>query len=149
MSNRVMVDSSILIEFSKNTKTKLLIKLISNTAIDCFINETVLSEYFYHFVAINGGRSPLATKEAGEVDQVFSNSSSYRFIERFYYFQTDATLFTLVPQLMRKYNLLSNDAIILATCKIHGITRLASHDSDFEQACKGEGITLLTEDSVL
>jgi predicted nucleic acid-binding protein len=47
---------------------------------------------------------------------------------------------------MAKYNLLSNDAIILATCKLHNIPNLASHDSDFEEACKGEGITLLKEE---
>jgi len=46
---------------------------------------------------------------------------------------------------MQQYNLLPNDAIILATCKIHNITQLASHDKDFEAACKAEGITLLTE----
>jgi predicted nucleic acid-binding protein len=52
----------------------------------------------------------------------------------------------LVPILMSKYNLLPNDAIILATCKIHNITQLASHDKDFKTACDIEGITLLTED---
>ncbi len=45
-----------------------------------------------------------------------------------------------------KYNLLPNDAIILAICKIHGIIQLASHDKDFVEPCKQEGITLLTED---
>ena len=46
---------------------------------------------------------------------------------------------------MAKYNLLTNDAIILATCKIHNITKLASHDSDFVNPCEGEGIELLRE----
>ena len=44
---------------------------------------------------------------------------------------------------MSKYNLLPNDAIILATCKLHGITQLASHDTDFIDPCKAEGIELL------
>jgi predicted nucleic acid-binding protein len=47
---------------------------------------------------------------------------------------------------MSKYNLLPNDAIILATCKIHNITKLASHDSDFILPCKAEGIELLREE---
>jgi predicted nucleic acid-binding protein len=46
---------------------------------------------------------------------------------------------------MSKYNLLPNDAIILATCKIHGITELASHDADFTIPCGEEGIELLIE----
>ena len=52
----------------------------------------------------------------------------------------------MVPAFMITYNLLPNDAIILATCKIHGITQLASHDSDFILPCAAEGIELLRED---
>lgn len=45
---------------------------------------------------------------------------------------------------MQKYNLLPNDALILATCKIHQIPQLASFDTtDFEQACIGENIKLI------
>lgn len=45
---------------------------------------------------------------------------------------------------MQKYNLLPNDALILATCKIHQIPQVASFDTkDFEKACKGEGIKLI------
>ena len=51
----------------------------------------------------------------------------------------------MVPAFMITYNLLP-DAIILATCKIHGITQLASHDSDFILPCAAEGIDLLRED---
>jgi predicted nucleic acid-binding protein len=46
---------------------------------------------------------------------------------------------------MKKYNLLPNDAQILATCKIYGIAILASYDSDFATACQEEGITLMSE----
>jgi predicted nucleic acid-binding protein len=140
-----MLDSSILVEYNKVAKTQLLIKLISDADIECFINETVLSEYLYHFVAINGGRSPRATQSARAMGRIFAGTLSYRFIERFSFLQSDQTILTLVPGFMAQYNLLPNDAIILATCKIHGITRLASHDSDFDEACKGEGITLLKE----
>ena len=44
---------------------------------------------------------------------------------------------------MVKYGLLPNDAMILATCKFYGINYLVSFDSDFEEACEGEGIRLL------
>ncbi len=45
---------------------------------------------------------------------------------------------------MKKYNLLPNDAIILSTCKDQNISVLASHDSDFFEACKAEGIRLIS-----
>jgi predicted nucleic acid-binding protein len=51
----------------------------------------------------------------------------------------------LTPIFMSKYNLLPNDAIILATCKMHNITKLASYDTDFIVPCQEEGIELLRE----
>lgn len=46
---------------------------------------------------------------------------------------------------MTKYNLLPHDAIILATCKIHLIKNLASHDSELRLPCDAEGINFITE----
>lgn len=45
--------------------------------------------------------------------------------------------------MMGKYNLLPNDALILATCKLNGIERIASYDNDFVAACTGERIQLI------
>ncbi len=50
---------------------------------------------------------------------------------------------TLAVEYMVKYGLLPNDAMILATCKFYGVKYLVSFDSDFEEACEGEGIRLL------
>mgnify|MGYP001297363587 CR=1 FL=1 len=44
---------------------------------------------------------------------------------------------------MSKYNLLPNDALILAACKTYNIPALASFDPDFIAPCRGEGIHLL------
>ncbi|HRG36773.1 MAG TPA: PIN domain-containing protein [Chitinophagales bacterium] len=41
---------------------------------------------------------------------------------------------------MSKYNLLPNDALILATCKLNQINMIASFDSDFKTACEKEKI---------
>ena len=46
---------------------------------------------------------------------------------------------------MKKYNLLPNDALILASLKRHDIKHLASYDKkDFEHPCKIEKINLIT-----
>jgi predicted nucleic acid-binding protein len=39
---------------------------------------------------------------------------------------------------------LPNDALILAICKEYGINCLATHDQDFEDACKAEKIVRIT-----
>ncbi|HHG75545.1 MAG TPA: PIN domain-containing protein [Persephonella sp.] len=44
---------------------------------------------------------------------------------------------------IEKYNLLTNDALILATCKYYGIDKIASLDSDFEKATVSENIKLI------
>ncbi len=46
--------------------------------------------------------------------------------------------------MMKKYNLLPNDAIILASCRENKIKVLASYDSDFKTVCKNENIVLIT-----
>jgi predicted nucleic acid-binding protein len=43
---------------------------------------------------------------------------------------------------MKKYGLLPNDALILATCKFYGIKHLISLDRDFEEPCVEEGLEL-------
>lgn len=141
-----MIDSSLLVEFTKGARKKLLLSLINNPDNACCINETVVSEYlYYYYLILKGGTSPRSLQSSEKINEIISHSNDYMLLENFLFLSTDILLFSLVPDYMSKYNLLPNDAIILATCKIHNITQLASHDKDFAEPCKAEGITLLTE----
>jgi len=42
-------------------------------------------------------------------------------------------IFSLAKSYMVKYNLMTNDAIIVATCKISGISNIATNDGDFDR----------------
>jgi len=42
-------------------------------------------------------------------------------------------IFNSARSYMRKYNLMSNDAIHVATCKSHGIKHIATNDADFQR----------------
>ena len=44
---------------------------------------------------------------------------------------------------MQNYNLLTNDSLILSTCKYYNIPKLASLDKDFENATINENIKLI------
>jgi predicted nucleic acid-binding protein len=60
------------------------------------------------------------------------------------YLTDSQDIMSICLDLMQKYNLLPNDALILATCKIYQIRQIASFDStDFEKACLGENIKLI------
>jgi predicted nucleic acid-binding protein len=145
MINKILIDSSILIEYIKKKKTKLLLEIISNLESEGCINEVIVSEFLYHLLIINGNASPRSLQSSKKIQQILSSSSEQKLLKRFTFLSTDESIVSLAPSLMAQYNLLPNDAIILATCKIHGITQLASHDKDFVEPCKAEGITLLTE----
>lgn len=140
-----MIDTSILVEYFKTTKTTLLDSLLADSKINCFINETIVSEFLFQLLKLNTGKAPRTLHEAGKLPDVLKTGSGYMILNVFWFLPTTDELYALVPALMIKYNLLPNDAIILATCKIHGITQLASHDSDFITPCKEEGIALPSE----
>lgn len=65
------------------------------------------------------------------------------FLSLFTYLPDSPALLPLTIQFMSNYNLLPNDALILAACKYHGVPALASFDPDFSAACRGEGIQLV------
>ncbi len=46
---------------------------------------------------------------------------------------TTKEIFSLAKSYMGKYNLMTNDAIIVATCNINGISNIATNDSDFDR----------------
>jgi predicted nucleic acid-binding protein len=145
-TNKIFVDSSIFVEAIKGNKTDFYNNLISTVGNEYFINEVVLSEYLFYALAVYGGSSPQTLKERGVIPILINTDFRKPVLKYFSLLNNDVSFFTNVPDLMVKYNLLPNDAIILATCKLHAITKLASHDTDFIIPCKAEGIDLLRED---
>lgn len=146
MINSILLDSSILIQYAKNKKVELLERLMNDNSFSCHISETIVSEFYFQFLKLSTDRAPLTLQSSGIIKSVLKNNENYLFINLFEFLPTDRSIIGEVPELMKKYNLLPNDAIILATCKIHNITKLASHDSDFILHCKEEGIELLREE---
>lgn len=144
--NRIFLDSSVLIEALKGNKKEFYYSIVSNELNSFYINSTIISEYLYFLVGFSGGSSPRSLKESGKVkDSLADQNNQIDILKEFTIIEAGENALTLIPQYMSKYNLLPNDAIILATCKMHNITRLASHDTDFIIPCKEEGIELLIE----
>ncbi len=129
-TNKIFVDSSIFVEAIKGNKIDFYNNLISTVGNEYFINEVVLSEYLFYALAVYGGSSPRTLKGRGAIPVLINTDFRKPVLKYFSLLNSDVSFFTTVPDLMIKYNLLPNDAIILATCKIHSINQLASHDSD-------------------
>lgn len=145
-TSKVFIDSSLLIENIKGNKKKLLFNLLNNKEVRCCLNETVISEFLFHFLSVNGNASPQSLQSSEKISSIFKSSDDYNLLQLFHFISSNEALIDIVPVFMAAYNLLPNDAIILATCKIHNITQLASHDTDFIIPCKAEGIELLREE---
>ena len=109
-------------------------------------NAIVFSEAFMVYLkAITGKKSyelkknpKLIAERKDELEELFT------LFEIFEELEINRGVRDLAFEYMKRYGLLPNDALILATCKFHRIEYLISFDSDFEDACKKEDITLLS-----
>lgn len=144
MINRIFIDSSVFIEALKGNKRLFYDALISKREDQFYINDIVLSEYLYYILGFNSGISPRTLQQKKQISNILKNETDQiSLLEEFHFLPASQNFLLEVPQLMSEYNLLPNDAIILATCKLHGM-KLASHDSDFITACKSESIELIS-----
>ena len=142
--NKVFVDSSLLIEAEKGNFTDFLHDLYFDSSVQLCINDIIVSEFLFHFIGLQTGKAPLTIKERKEISKVIQIYKEDELLTNFEFLPSSKEIISIVPALMGKYNLLPNDAIILATCKINGIQFLASYDADFLVPCNEEGITLLS-----
>ncbi len=143
MSNDIFVDSSLLVEYIKDSRTDLLDALKSEPGINLFISQTVVSEYLFYHLAELGQKSPRSLKEAAAIPAILKTVSPLPFLEQFEWLSDGSPMLPLAVNFMEKFNLLPNDALILAAIKHHKIAALASFDPDFEAPCRSEGIRLL------
>ncbi len=117
---QVFIDSSILIEFEKGTKTELLLLLLQK-GYELHINSVVVSEYIYKLLAVLGGKSPMSIQESKEIRFYLEKHNTQSFLRNFNYLALSQDAIFLSIDLMKKYNLLPNDAQILATCILQQI----------------------------
>lgn len=143
MSSRIFTDSSLLSEYRKTTRTDLLDELLAHSIFVLCINQTVLSEYLFHHLAVFGGKAPLTIKSNRGIANVFHQKPPHPFLHLFEWLSDDDKMPHEAVHLMENYNLLPNDALILSSCKQHNIKALASYDPDFVTICQAEGIALL------
>ncbi|WP_353484674.1 hypothetical protein [Haliscomenobacter sp.] len=81
---KIFLDSSVLIEYEKQTKTELLQKLVQSDH-KILINPIVVSEYLYQLLGILGGRSPMSICESGKINEVLSLHDTKTFLTGFHF----------------------------------------------------------------
>ncbi|WP_297497956.1 type II toxin-antitoxin system VapC family toxin [Thermococcus sp.] len=137
-----LVDTSVIVEYLKDNPraVDLMAELLDEDSV-LFINPAVFSEVFYVMMGHYFGKAPRTIKGKPEklpegLDTVFQILSDYAFVEI-----TKETT-EIARDLIQKYAMLPNDALILATCMEHGFS-LATLDDDFKLPAGKEGVPLI------
>ncbi len=111
-----------------------------------YSNSIVFSESLMVYLRALTGERPYTLKHKPKLIMAHRTELEdfVKFFEIFRELEINRSIEMLAVEYMAKYGLLPNDALILATCKFYGVTYLISFDSDFAEACSGEGIVLLS-----
>lgn len=117
---KVFLDSSLLVEYIKETKTELLKYLVTSKR-NLYISSTVVSEFFYYYLAVQGKKSPLTLKVNQKISGCLYEGKYTGFLQQFEFLRDPPNVVSRIPLLMQKHNLLPNDALILATCLHHSL----------------------------
>lgn len=141
---KIFVDSSVLIEYANERRPELLDALL-DLSHEIYINNIVVSEFVYKLLGIIAGKSPMSVCESGQIQETLEMHDTVGFLSNFSYLTISRAAMLKSIDYMKNYNLLPNDAMILASCKLENIAILASYDSDFRKACQNEGIKLISK----
>ena len=68
-----------------------------------------------------------------ELNKAYDAMLNIDAIENLEIVEIDREVYDIALEYSKKYGLLSNDAVHLATIKKHGITNIATNDGDFER----------------
>jgi predicted nucleic acid-binding protein len=141
---KIFVDSGVLIEYLKGNETDFYEALIERNH-SLLVNQVVISEFLFYFIALSANKSPMSIKMAKQIAESFRNKNPFEMLPGFTHLGHNQVIAESSFELMKKYNLLPNDALILASCLFYNIGNLASFDSDFEKACQDLGINLFSK----
>lgn len=145
INNKIFLDSSILVEYVKGNKVELLDHLLNDANSSLFISQIVISEFYFHALAAYGNKSPLSLKMSASISNIMRQHQPQKFLQLFNFLADDTLFIDATAQLMKKYNLLPNDALIIANCQYHNIEHIASYDiNDLTPVCKSENMVLIS-----
>ncbi|MDK2915084.1 MAG: hypothetical protein PWQ79_1999 [Thermococcaceae archaeon] len=138
---RYLVDSSVVLEALRgNPQAKELLESLEDNP--KFINPIIFSEVLFVFLKQITGKSYLTLRN--NVREIKAHEDKieklYRFLrDNFVELPITEEISDMAFGFLKKYGLLPNDAIILATAKFYELS-LVSMDSDFKRASTGEGV---------
>ncbi|MEM1670820.1 MAG: type II toxin-antitoxin system VapC family toxin [Archaeoglobaceae archaeon] len=132
--NGVFVDTNVLIRhLSGDKRAKKVVEKVEMGEIDGYINQVVVSELIHVYLRLFTGRNSAYLKKNPEVIKAVNLEPVYDLLNIFNELSSSEIISRVSKELIMKYGLLPNDALIAATCKHYGIRKIATFDEDFKR----------------
>ncbi len=129
------VDSSVIVEALKVHGADVGVALW-----ECVLENVHLAEFFTNAIVFSEVVYQLITR--GKVNH-FAKEYVYCIFKAFSWLDMPYEVKEFAESYIERYFLKPNDALILATCRHHGVRNLISLDADFAGPCEAEGIAFV------
>ena len=132
--NGVFVDSNVIIHhLAGDNKAKEIIENVESGGDTGYINQIVVSEVIFICLQLKTKKRAFELKKAPDIVKRVDLKNVYELLDTFIELQSDKEITRSAEDVIARYGLLPNDALIAATCKHHGIMKLATFNGDFKQ----------------
>ncbi len=132
--NGVFVDSNVIIHhLAGDNKAKEIIENVESGGDTGYINQIVVSEVIFICLKLKTKKSAFELKKAPDIVKRVDLENVYELLNIFIELPSDKGITRSAEDVIARYGLLPNDALIAATCKHHGIRKLATFNGDFKQ----------------
>ena len=132
--NGVFVDSNVIIHhLAGDNKSKEIIENVESGGDTGYINQIVVSEVIFICLKLKTKKSAFELKKSPDIVKKVDLKNVYELLDIFIELPSDKGITRSAEDVIARYGLLPNDALIAATCKHHGIKKLATFNGDFKQ----------------
>ncbi len=134
--NSAFIDSNVIIKyFQGDENAKKLLEPVISGAIVGYINNIVFSEVVYYFIKNKTGLRAYDFKKNPEIVKsvIEELEDLIVFIKQFTELEINDEVKDQAVSLIKKYGILPNDALIMATCLHYGVSIIFSSDEDLKE----------------
>jgi len=130
--NGVFIDSSVFLDFLEG-KERAKALLEEYSGLEGCINAIVFSEVLFVYIKAETGKKSYELKKEPEFVKSVELGDIAELLGRYRTLDIGEAVNSEAKGFITKYGLLPNDALIAATCKHHGIKKIATFDPDFKR----------------
>ncbi|MFA4647420.1 type II toxin-antitoxin system VapC family toxin [Pyrococcus kukulkanii] len=131
---KVFFDSNVLIyHLSGIEDAKELIMMVELGEVKGLINPIVTSEVLFYYIRTKIKMRPYDIKRNPSIIEALNLTPVFELLSIFEILNVSGEVLSDLDAVIKKYDLLPNDAIIAATCRHYGIDKIATFDEDFER----------------